>query len=68
MKQSSKLEKQNRTLAITIFGWEDKHVIVHRISEKDKRLKRINLMLIHKDENMHYYFVKRAVCFALQPS
>ena len=32
--QINKLEKQNPNLAINVFGWENNHVIVHRISEK----------------------------------
>ena len=59
VKQIDKLEKQNPNLAINVFGWEKDTVIVHRISGKEKSVKRINLMLIEKDERQHYCWVKR---------
>ena len=42
-----------------MFGWEKDTVIVHRISSKEKSVKRINLMLIEKGEIQHYCWVKR---------
>ena len=42
-----------------MFGWEKDTVIVHRISSKEKSVKRINLMLIEKGEKQHYCWVKR---------
>ena len=59
LKQIDKLEKQNSNLAINVFGWEKDSVIVHRISEKEKSVKRINLMLIESGEKQHYCWVKR---------
>ena len=59
VKQIDKLEKQNRKLAINVFGWEKDTVIVHRISSKEKSVKRINLMLLEKGERQHYCWVKR---------
>ena len=59
LKQIDKLEKQNQNLAINVFGWEKDTVIVHRISEKEKSVKRINLMLIESGERQHYCWVKR---------
>ena len=59
LKDINNLEKQNPALAINVHGWENDNVIVHRISEKDKSIRRINLMLLHKDGNTHYCFVKR---------
>ena len=62
--QIDKLEKQNPNLAINVFGWENEHVIVHRIGEKDVAIQRINLMLIQQGENTHYSNVRRlsALC------
>ena len=57
--QIGRLERQNPNLAINVFGWENDRVIVHRISEKDGEIPRINLMLVKKDENTHYCLVKR---------
>ena len=57
--QIDKVEKQNPNLEINVSGWENDHVIVHRISEKDGALPRINLMLILQGENTNYSFVKR---------
>ena len=59
VKQIDKLEAQNRNLAINIFGWENNCVIVHRISEKEANVARINLMLIKSGIIQHYCFVKR---------
>ena len=59
VKQIDKLEKQNPNLAINVFGWEKDTVIIHRISSKEKTVKRINLMLLEKGEIQHYCLVKR---------
>jgi len=62
VKQIDKLEKQNRNLAINVFGWEDGRVIVHRISERkveNAAVKEVNLMLIESGMNQHYCCVKR---------
>ena len=59
VKQIDKLEKQNPNLAINVFGWEKDTVIIHRISSKEKSVKRINLMLLEKGEIQHYCLVKR---------
>ena len=59
LKQIDNLEKQNQNLAINVFGWEKETVIVHRISRKEKSVKRINLMLIESGERQHYCWVKR---------
>ena len=59
VKQMDKLEAQNENLAINVFGWENDHVIVHRVSEKEAHVQRINLMLIASGEKRHYCFVKR---------
>jgi len=58
VKQIDKLEKQNPNLAINVFGWEEERVIVHRLSEKDGSLPRINLRLIQDKEKSHYTYVK----------
>ena len=42
-----------------MFGWENGHVVVHRISEKGGEIPRINLMIIKQGENTHYSLVKR---------
>ena len=57
--QIDKLERQNPNLAINVFGWEKEHVVVHRISEKDRIISRINLMITQQGENTHYSYVKR---------
>ena len=53
--QIDRLERPNTNLAINVFGWENEHVVVHRISETP----RINLMLTKQGENTHYSLVKR---------
>ena len=57
--QIDKLEKQYPNLAIYVFSWEKEHVFVHRISEKDGAIPRINLILAKQSENTHYSYVKR---------
>ena len=57
--QIDRLERQNPNLAINVFGWENGHVVVHRISEKDGGTPRINLMITKQGENTHYSLVKR---------
>ena len=57
--QIDKLERQNPNLALNMFGWEKEQVTVHRISEKDGSIPRINLMIMKKGNNMHYSWVKR---------
>ena len=59
VKQIDKLEAQNKNLAINVFGWENNRVIPHRISEKEKSVPRINLMLIESGIIQHYCYVKR---------
>ena len=57
--QIDRLERQNPNLAINVFGWDKEQVIVHRISEQDGNIPRINLMLTHQGENTHYSYVKK---------
>ena len=57
--QIDKLERQNENLALNVFGWENDKVLVHRLSEKDGRIPRINLMLTTQGDNSHYSYVKR---------
>ena len=61
--QIDRLERQNTNLAINVFGWENEHVVVHRISEKGGETPRINLMLTKKGENTHYSLVKTLSSF-----
>ena len=42
-----------------MFGWENGHVVVHRISEKGGETPRINLMITKQGGNTHYSLVKR---------
>lgn len=45
---SSPNQKTKPNLEINVFGWENDHVIVYRISEKDSAIPRINLILIQQ--------------------
>jgi len=47
--QIDRLERQNPNLAINVFGWDKDQVIVHRISEKEGNIPRINLMKRSKE-------------------
>jgi len=57
--QIDRLERQNPNLAINVFGWDKNEVIVHRISEQDGNIPRINLMITKQGDNTHYSYVKR---------
>ena len=57
--QIDKLERQNPSLAINVFGWEKGKVFVHRLSEKGSEIPRINSMITKQGENTHYSYVKR---------
>ncbi|KAL9957899.1 hypothetical protein ACROYT_G034854 [Oculina patagonica] len=59
LKQLDRLEAKNPKLAMNVFGWVDGRVIPLRISEKEKSISRICLMLIESGETQHYCFVKR---------
>ena len=57
--QIDRLERQNPNLAINVFGWDKEQVIVHRISEKEGNIPRINLMITKQGDNTHYSHVKK---------
>ena len=54
-----KFEKSTNR-AINVFGWDDqkKNVIIYYISKQPTTLKRINLMLIERNGNRHYTWIK----------
>ena len=52
-------DRINPNLAINVFGWEKEQVIVHRLSEKDGEIPRINLLITKQGDNTHYSYVKR---------
>ena len=52
--QIGKLERQNRNLAVNVWGWENKDLIILHSSTKPKEVKRIELMLITDGEKSHY--------------
>jgi len=60
IKQIDKLEKQNRKLAITVYGWENGRAVIHRISDKEQEEDVIDipLMLIELGTKQHYCWVK----------
>ena len=60
LNQIDRLERQNRQLAITVYGWEGGRPVVYRISDKEQEegVKDIPLMLIEKGEKQHYCWVK----------
>ena len=63
--QIDRLERQNPNLAINVFGWDKEQVIVHRISEQDGNIPRINLMITQQGDNTHYSYVKRLTALGL---
>jgi len=59
LKHIDKLEDNNPKLAINVFGWENGCVTIHRLSKKEKKVERINLIVIESRETQHYCWVKR---------
>lgn len=57
--QINKLEKQNSSLAINVFGCGEKSVVVYTLIEKEGSFPRINLMLIQNKEKTHYTDIRR---------
>ena len=57
LKAIDKFEKQNPSISITIFGYEES-VYPLIISEFTDREHKIILMLIEKDGVKHYYLIK----------
>ena len=55
--QIQKVEKLNN-LAINVFGWNQKEVIIHRLSQRNGDVPRINLLLIEKSDKFHYTWIK----------
>lgn len=58
MAQIRKLERQNEGLAINVWSWENKDLIILYISRKSKAIEQINLMLLTEGEKSHYCWIK----------
>ena len=58
LKDIDKFEKQNPSIFITVFGYEDKSVYVLRNSENTNRKHNVILLLIKEEEVTHYCLVK----------
>ena len=58
LKDLNKFEKQNPSMSITVYGYEEKGVYPLRNSVNTDRTHNIKLMLIEKDEVTHYCLVK----------
>ena len=55
--QIKKLEKQNE-MAINVFDYENKAIIVYQLSEQPASIARINLLLIYEEPKSHYVWIK----------
>ena len=58
LKDIDKFEKQNTSIFITVFGYEDKSVYLLRNSENTNREHNVILLLIKEEEVNHYCLVK----------
>ena len=58
LKDIGKFEKQNPSIFITVFGYEDKSVYVLRNSENTNREHNVILLLIKEEGGNHYCLVK----------
>ena len=55
--QVEQVEKQNN-LAINVFGWDKKRLIIYHMSKQSVGLDRINLLLFSRVEVWHYTWIK----------
>lgn len=56
--QITKFEKQNPSVSVNVFTFEDKDVLPLRITQCQQRLCHINLLLIQSEDNSHYVLIK----------
>jgi len=56
LRDINKFEKQNHTISVNVFGYDDENKIIYplRISEMDKRLHEVNRLLL---EDKHYVLI-----------
>ena len=57
VKDISKFEKQNHAISINVFGFEDDHIFLLRITTEVKQ-NHVNLLLISNEETSHYVLIK----------
>ena len=59
LSQITRVENQNN-LAINVYGWEDGHTAVYRLSKNyENQGKTINLFLATDGEKYHYTWIKK---------
>ena len=65
--QIKKVEKQNN-LAINVFGYENKSIIIYQLSEQPATcsITRINLLLIYEGDKSYYVWIQNLKPFALR--
>ena len=44
-------------MAINVFGYENKAIIVYQLSEQPASMARINLLLIYEEHKSHYVWI-----------
>ena len=57
MNQINKVEKANE-MAINVYGYENKAIVVYQVSNQPASMKQINVLLIHKGTKSHYVWIK----------
>ena len=55
--QIERVEKQNN-LALNVFGWDCREVVVYRLSKQPGNIRRIHLLLVRNGEQYHYTWIK----------
>ena len=55
--QIERVEKKNN-LALNVFGWDCRQVVVYRLSKQPGNIRRIHLLLVRKGEQYHYTWIK----------
>lgn len=56
--QIKKFEKQNHSISVNVFGFEDKHVLPLRITKCQNRAHHIDLLLLQSETESQYVLIQ----------
>ena len=62
-----KVEKQNE-IAINVYGYENKAIIIYQLSKQPASMAEIDLLLIYEETKYHYIWIKIFCRFLYEPS
>ena len=58
LSQVKKVEHQNESISINVFGYENNNIVPLRITEKHQRQHHVDLLWLTNEENSHYCLIK----------